>query len=289
LPSPLVRRIDHVVSLVHDAGAALQACTRLGFPLSWALERQDAGWTNGAVWLGDCSLEFLTPHDAGAGPGARFFTQALERGGPGTFMLALEATAYGKALAAVRAAGALASVYESPVAPGARSYRSAFLTRGATPGVQSFFCEYDPPFVPVDGGRGALNVKKLDHVIIATEDLEDALRLWERNVGLKEDTTLEHPLGAGFKAARLPVGESFLELVQPEAPEGRFYEQVQERGEGLFSVSVEVDDLDEAVRYLREKGATVSDPEASIWPGARLARINHHSTHGVSIQLIERR
>jgi len=131
--------------------------------------------------------------------------------------------------------------------------------------------------------------KKIDHVIIATEDLEDALRLWERNVGLKPDTALDHPLGAGFKAARLPISESFLELVQPEAPEGRFYEQVKERGEGLFSVSVEVDDLDEAVHYLREKGATVSDPEASIWPGARLARINHHSTHGVSIQLIERR
>lgn len=130
--------------------------------------------------------------------------------------------------------------------------------------------------------------KKIDHVIIATTDLDDALRLWERNVGLREDTELNHPLGAGFKAARLPIGESFLELVQPVEESGRFFEQVKERGEGLFSISLQVDDLDEAVRYLREHGATVSDPEPSIWPGARLARINHKSTHGVSIQLIER-
>jgi len=134
-----------------------------------------------------------------------------------------------------------------------------------------------------------LKLKKIDHVVIATKDLDSALQLWERNVGLKEDKELDRPLGAGFRVARLPIGESFLELVQPVEEKGRFFEQVEERGEGLFSVSLEVDDLDEAVRYLREKGATVSDPEPSIWPNARLARINQGSTHGVSIQLIERK
>jgi len=132
-------------------------------------------------------------------------------------------------------------------------------------------------------------LKKIDHVVIATEDLADALAKWERNVGLKEDAELNKPLGSGFKAARLPIGESFLELVQPVEEKGRFYEQFKERGEGLFSVSLEVDDLDAMVSYLRDKGATVSDPEPSIWPNARLARINRESTHGVSIQLIERK
>ncbi len=134
-----------------------------------------------------------------------------------------------------------------------------------------------------------MKINKLDHVVIATNDLDDALRLWDRNVGLKEDAELKHPLGAGFKVARLPVGDSFLELVQPVAEEGRFFEQVQERGEGLFSISVQVEDLDDAVSYLRGKNIKVSDPEPSIWPGARLARINHEFTHGVSIQLIERK
>lgn len=134
-----------------------------------------------------------------------------------------------------------------------------------------------------------MKVKKLDHVVIATRDLEDALRLWERNLGLKPDASLDKPLGSGFKVARLPIGESFLELVQPVEESGRFYEQVQERGEGLFSISIQVDDLDEAVSFLRGKNIRVSDPEPSIWPGARLARINHEYAHGVSIQLIERK
>ena len=171
---------------------------------------------------------------------------------------------------------------------GLRGYRTAFISRRSTAGLNSFLCKYDSPFQPLDGGAGALKVKKLDHVIIATEDLDEATRLWERNLGLKPDSSLNHPLGAGFKVARLPIGDAFLELVQPVDKEGRFYEQFRQRGEGLFSISVEVEDLDGAVSYLRGNNVKVSDPEASIWPGARLARINHEYTHGVSIQLIER-
>lgn len=131
--------------------------------------------------------------------------------------------------------------------------------------------------------------KRIDHVVIATEEMADAAAKWERNLGLKADTTLEHPLGAGFRAARLPVGDAFIELVQPVEEKGRFAEQFRERGEGFFSMSIEVDDLEEAVSYLRGKGAKVSDPEAGIWPDSRVARVSRESAHGVSLQLIERR
>ena len=132
-------------------------------------------------------------------------------------------------------------------------------------------------------------LKRIDHVVIATEDLQDAARLWERNLGLKPDASLDRPLGSGFKVSRLPIGDAFLELVQPVSDKGRFAEQFQERGEGMFSVSIEVDDLEGAVAYLRENGARVSDPEPGIWPDSRVARISRSSSHGVSIQLIQRR
>lgn len=131
--------------------------------------------------------------------------------------------------------------------------------------------------------------KRIDHVVIATGDLEDAVAKWRRNLGLEVDGTLDQPLGSGFKVARMPVGDAFIELVQSVEEKGRFYEQFQERGEGMFSISLEVDDLDEVVSYLRDKGVQVSDPEPGIWPNSRVARINRGSTHGVSIQLIERR
>jgi len=131
--------------------------------------------------------------------------------------------------------------------------------------------------------------KRIDHVVIATEDLSDAAAKWERNLGLRVEERLSRPLGAGFDVARLPVGDAFIELVQPAEEQGRFAEQFKERGEGVFSVSIEVDDLDEAVAYLRGKGARVSEPEPGIWPGSRVARVSQSSAHGVSLQLIERR
>ncbi len=130
--------------------------------------------------------------------------------------------------------------------------------------------------------------KRIDHIVIATEDLTDAAAKWERNLGLRVEERVSRPLGSGFDVARLPVGDAFIELVQPGEDKGRFAEQFKERGEGLFSISIEVDDLDGAVSYLRGKGARVSDPEPGIWPGSRVARVSRSSTHGVSILLIER-
>jgi methylmalonyl-CoA/ethylmalonyl-CoA epimerase len=292
-PPPL-KRIDHIVALVRNLDSAFPTFTnRLSFPISWQVESKD-GWRSSALWLGNASLELLEPSLNGDAASGAFFQRALDSRGEGLFLVAFEPPDIDYSVRALRRRGAdvadpiASAVFDPGRKDGLRGYRSAFINRRSTPGLNSFICQYDTPFTPVDGGKGPLKVKKLDHVIIATEDLDEATRLWERNVGLKPDTSLSHPLGAGFKVARLPIGDAFLELVQPVDKEGRFYEQFQQRGEGLFSISVEVEDLDEAVTFLRGNDIRVSDPEASIWPGARLARINHEYTHGVSIQLIQR-
>ena len=291
---PALKRIDHIVALVRDLDSVFDAYTsRLGFPVSWRVESKD-GWRSSAVWLGNASLELLEPGREGSGEAGEFFLRALDQRGEGLFLVAFEPTEIDYSVRALRnrgvhITGSVVSHIVDANTDNQRGYRTAFISRRDAAGLNAFVCQYDSPFTPQEGGKGALKVKKLDHVIIATEDLDEATRLWERNLGLKPDASLSHPLGAGFKVARLPIGDSFLELVQPVEKEGRFYEQFQRRGEGLFSISVEVEDLDDAVAFLRGNDVKVSDPEASIWPGARLARINHEYTHGVSIQLIERK
>ena len=129
--------------------------------------------------------------------------------------------------------------------------------------------------------------KRIDHVVIGTKDLEAATRRWKDTLGLKAED-IQQPVGTGFRAARLPVGEAFLELLQPlSGSNGRFARRFQEKGEGIFSLSVEVDDLDAAVAYLKDQGVTPSTPEAGIWPRTRVARVSGSFTHGVSLQLIE--
>ncbi len=129
--------------------------------------------------------------------------------------------------------------------------------------------------------------KRIDHVVIATEDLEDAARLWERNLGLKPDASLDRPRGSGFMVSRMPVGDAFLELAQPEG-EGPYGDWLRQQAEGMCLVGIEVDDLAAAVTHLRARGAQVSEARTGGVPGVSLALVDTASTHGVPIALVQR-
>lgn len=131
------------------------------------------------------------------------------------------------------------------------------------------------------------HLKRLDHVVVAVRELEEAARAWERNLGLKAGRVLE-AAGSGVRLARLPVGNALLELAQPLAPDHPLAAFMDDRGEGMFSLAIEVDDLEAAVAELRGRGVQVSDPEPGVWEGTRLAHVSRESAHGVAIQLIER-
>ena len=130
-------------------------------------------------------------------------------------------------------------------------------------------------------------LKRLDHVVVAVKELEEAAWAWEHNLGLKAERVVQ-PDGSNLKLAMLPVGNAFVELAQAVAPDHRLAAFVEERGEGMFSLSIEVDDLEAAVAELRGRSVDVSDPEPGVLEGTRVARINPQSAHGVPIQLIER-
>ncbi len=120
--------------------------------------------------------------------------------------------------------------------------------------------------------------KRLDHVALSVTDVTEAAQSWQRTLGLRLDALLE-PHGSRRRLGRLPVGDAFIELVQPlggaAAP-----------GEARPSVAMEVDDLVAAVADLRRRGVIVSDPHDGPWPGTRVARISPESGHGVPIELV---
>ena len=130
-------------------------------------------------------------------------------------------------------------------------------------------------------------LKRLDHVVVAVRELEEAAQAWERNLGLKVERVVQ-PAGSDVRLASLPAGNAFVELAQPLTPDHRLAAFMDERGEGVFSLSIEVDDLEAVVAELRGRGVQVSDPEPGVWEGTRLARIDRQSGHGVAIQLLQR-
>ena len=137
-------------------------------------------------------------------------------------------------------------------------------------------------------------ITKLDHVSILVPDIEKALNLFTTVFGLRpwKYGVTEVP-EEGIKSVIIPVGKGNLEsieLLEPidsQSPYGRF---LQERGEGLYHISLLVDNLDAEVKSLRDKGVSVDEayqlPPSFPIP-ARIAWVDPKSAFGVTIELVE--
>jgi catechol 2,3-dioxygenase-like lactoylglutathione lyase family enzyme len=133
-----------------------------------------------------------------------------------------------------------------------------------------------------------MSIQSLDHLILATSDIAAAAQAWRETFGL-DATPPYHPKGSSLQLSQLALSVgAFLELAQPTAEDHRVARFISDRSEGMFSISLQVDDLDATIADLQAHGVDVSDPEPGAWPNTRLARIPRATAHGVAVQLIER-
>ncbi len=86
----------------------------------------------------------------------------------------------------------------------------------------------------------------------------------------------------------LPVGGSFVQLVQPlgdETPVGVF---LSKRGEGLHHVAYAVTDIEAALDHLKAQGARLVDEEPRPGGGGtRIAFVHPADLAGTLIELVE--
>ena len=130
-------------------------------------------------------------------------------------------------------------------------------------------------------------LNKIYHLGYAVEDIEAASRFYRENFSA-EPTESEVVGEQGLIAAMFRVGESMVELVQPTGPDtpvGRF---LARRGEGFHHVAYEVDNLEAALRELRQNGVEIIDEEPRVGAGdTRMAFVHPRSTFGVLTELVE--
>ena len=129
---------------------------------------------------------------------------------------------------------------------------------------------------------------RIAHIGIAVRDLDASLRLYQAALGLPlhgRETVESDRVAVAF----LPAGGTEVELLQatdPESPVARFIEQ---RGEGIHHIALEVDDIEETLRTLRDRGYRLIDEEPRTGAGGvRVAFVHPRSTGGVLIELCEK-
>src|SRR5205807_2453902 len=72
-------------------------------------------------------------------------------------------------------------------------------------------------------------LSRIDHVGIAVRDLDEAIRIYERRLGLRS-TGRERLEREGIEIAMIPIGESRIELIMPINPDSRVEKFLQDRG-----------------------------------------------------------
>jgi methylmalonyl-CoA/ethylmalonyl-CoA epimerase len=130
----------------------------------------------------------------------------------------------------------------------------------------------------------------LDHIGIVVKDMDEALSRYQNMLGLKlikigviEDKKI------GLKLGLLPIGDKFIELIQPVDPEHRCAKFLKEHGEGLFHLSIFVEDYEKEVSELRKKGYKVTEEVGELGPEKtiNLAWLLPDTTGGPHIEIVD--
>ncbi|MEW6731181.1 MAG: methylmalonyl-CoA epimerase [Acidobacteriota bacterium] len=130
---------------------------------------------------------------------------------------------------------------------------------------------------------------KIDHLGIAVKSLDEALKFYRDQLGLPLAGT-EVVEDQGVEVAMLPIGESRIELLQAiyaDSPVARFLEK---RGPGIHHICIEVEDINAQLAMLKAAGAQLIDEQPRPGAGGHLIAFVHpKSTHGVLIELVQKR
>ena len=122
-------------------------------------------------------------------------------------------------------------------------------------------------------------------VHIAVKDVEEAAKLYTDSFGFQVSQSAARP-ELGIKNAILPIGDAIIELIEPLDPQqGPVTKFLQSRGEGVYMIALEVENIDSAIQSLKEKGVRLlSDDPESRAKGIPVF-IHPQSTRGVLIEL----
>ena len=131
-------------------------------------------------------------------------------------------------------------------------------------------------------------IKKINHLGIAVNNIEEAIKLYTDALGLKVKD-IEIVEAQKVKTAIIPVGESKIELLESTDPEGVIAKYIEKRGEGLHHLALEVNDIQQVLATLKEKGTPLIDekPRNGV-ENTKIAFLHPKGTK-VLIELVEPR
>ena len=98
----------------------------------------------------------------------------------------------------------------------------------------------------------------IEHIGIAVTNLEEAIRYYEKVIGLK-CYAIEEVSDQKVKTAFFQVGHTKIELLESTDPDGPIGKFIEKRGPGVHHIAFAVTDVNQALKNAEEKGIQLID------------------------------
>ncbi len=105
-----------------------------------------------------------------------------------------------------------------------------------------------------------MNISHIEHIGIAVKDLNEAIQYYEGKLGLK-CYAVEEVADQKVKTAFFKVGDTKIELLESTDPEGPIGKFIEKKGPGVHHLAFAVDNVDEALKSVEEKGVNLIDKQ----------------------------
>lgn len=129
-------------------------------------------------------------------------------------------------------------------------------------------------------------IKRVHHVGIAVNNLQESVALFERLLGLKahiEEAPCQRVTEAIFK-----IGDEVeIDLLEPMGPDSAVAKFLEKRGEGLHHIALEVDDIDADLEAMEGKGVQLIDKQGREGVTGKIAFLHPKSVKGVLVELVQ--
>lgn len=131
-----------------------------------------------------------------------------------------------------------------------------------------------------------IKIIKIHHVGVVVNDLEKSIGFWKDVLGLPL-TNVEEVPSHQVKVAFLRTGESDIELVA--RLDGARKTQLEKIGKetGLDHLCLEVEDLEQALTWLKKNNIKLIDEIPVVLPGRKIAFVHPDAADGVLLEFYE--
>jgi methylmalonyl-CoA/ethylmalonyl-CoA epimerase len=130
-------------------------------------------------------------------------------------------------------------------------------------------------------------IKKINHVAIVVEDMDDALSFWRDSLGLDLHEIRDVPAEKS-QVAFLPVADGEVELVMPTTDDSGIAKYLAKRGQGMHHICLEVDDIEGMLAQLKARNVRlINEQPRTSADGKKYAFIHPESAGGVLVELYQ--